>query len=140
MSMDSVQDSFAFVGLQCPWVPCRRTALPSQECTVSMGSVQKDSSAFEELHLHCVHGFCEGQLCCCRIALCPWILCRTALLLQNCIVSMDSVKDSFAAAELHCVHGFCAGQLCLCRITLCPWILCRTALPSESFIVSMVTV
>ena len=97
MFMDSVQDSFAFVGL------------------------------------HCVHGYhAEGQLCLHRNALCLWVLCRrTALPLKNCIciVSMDSVQDSFAFVELHCVHGFCAGQLCCCRIALCPWILCRTALP-----------
>ena len=142
-----MKGSFAFIEFHCvrglcaegqlclqrvslyQWLLCRRTALPSQVCIVSMGSVQ-DSFAFVELH--CVHGFCAGQLCLFRIALCSWVPCRrTALSSQECTVSMGSVqKDSSAFEELHlhCVHGFCAGQLCLCRIALCPWILCRTAL------------
>ena len=62
----------------CPWVMCRRAALPSESFTVSMVTVQKDSSAFTGLH--CVYGFCAGQLCLCRIALCSWILCRRTAL------------------------------------------------------------
>ena len=155
------KDSFAFIEFHCVygfcaegqlwlhrtalclWVLCRRTALPSQDCTVFMGYVQKDSFALTGLH--CVHGFCaEGQFCLQRVSLYQWLLCRrTALPSQNCIVSMGSAQTgSFAFVGLHCVYGFCAeGQLCLCRIALCPRVLCRrTALPSESFTVSVVTV
>ena len=83
----------------------------------------KGSFAFKEFH--CVYGFCAGQLCLHRTALCLCVLCRTALPSQDCTVSMGSTQDSFAFVGLHCVHGFCAeGQLCLQRVPLYIWLLC----------------